>query len=377
LLLVPACVLCIVGVNWLSLLLFAAAIEALFELVIARRSIQRHAAWGVLLASMRSSRPLAQSLRFHQARFTGIVGRWYRRLVADLDRGVAWPQAAWLNRRALPREAPAYAAAISVAGAVPPESLAMDRPSDILFLQTRQQALHQLAYLASVGAMMAAVVVYIFLRIVPAYDDILADFEHPAPAIYGALSAMAARITSQSPWAWIVPLAAVVVAGASSGVLVLCDVPVLQPVIDRLAMSRHRAHVMRMLALALEHGLPITDSLQRLRAGAGAYPSRVMRRRLATAAEQIAQGGAWQAALERARVISANDAATLRAAQETGNLPWALRLLADRKLRLLAFRWATMQQIAFTLVMLLFGMFVFWIALALFVPLTTTILDLA
>jgi type II secretory pathway component PulF len=102
-----------------------------------------------------------------------------------------------------------------------------------------------------------------------------------------------------------------------------------------------------------------------------------MRRRIAAAAERIAHGGAWQAELERAGVISASDAAMLRAAQQTGNLPWALRLLADRKLRLLAFRWATMQQIAFAVVMLLFGIFVFWIALALFVPLTTTILHLA
>ncbi len=97
----------ILTANWITVLCLAVMLEAAFELVMRRRSVQRRAAWRQVAASLARGRSAIESLRFHEPRFTGIVGRWYRRLVADLERGAAWPTAIWENRRAFPREAPA------------------------------------------------------------------------------------------------------------------------------------------------------------------------------------------------------------------------------------------------------------------------------
>jgi hypothetical protein len=60
-----------------------------------------------------------------------------------------------------------------------------------------------------------------------------------------------------------------------------------------------------------------------------------------------------------------------------GNLPWVMEFLADRKLRLLGFHWSVMLTILFTFVVLLFGLMVFWFAVAMFIPLIDLIWNLS
>jgi hypothetical protein len=43
-------------------------------------------------------------------------------------------------------------------------------------------------------------------------------------------------------------------------------------------------------------------------------------------------------------------------------------MLAGRKMRLTAFRWMIAQQILFTIVVLLFGLFVLWVGMAMLFP---------
>ena len=79
----------------------------------------------------------------------------------------------------------------------------------------------------------------------------------------------------------------------------------------------------------------------------------------------------------RASLISETDATVLRSAQAVGNLPWALRMLAARKMRLATFRWAITQQVVFVLLILFLGFLVFVFAVAMMVPLSYMVINLA
>jgi type II secretory pathway component PulF len=159
--------------------------------------------------------------------------------------------------------------------------------------------------------------------------------------------------------------------------LYLCDVPIFQRVTDRLAMFRHRARVMQLLAAGFDQGMPVDEALTQLCGGQTPYPSKLVRRRIAAARRRVLAGREWQDSLEQARLISASDVVALRAAQAAGNLPWALRLLADRKVRLAMFRWTIWQQLLFVALALIFGIIVFWLAAAMLIPLSNLIVMVA
>jgi type II secretory pathway component PulF len=381
LLIIPSAVLFVMSINWLSLLMLAAIIEAVTEVMFARRAIQRQAAWDLLLASRAGNRPLSESLQFHQARFTGIVGRWYRRLAADLQQGAPWTDAVWNNRRALPREAAAYARFYQ--NATPAEAAAgeADERRDMGMLQLRQSVAQQLAYLATIVAMGIAVLAFTGIKIIPSYQSILADFSMPTPLATQELIRFF-DVVGNGVNGVNVPLialglsAAILVAGVIN-VFYLCDRPILQPLTDRFGFARHQAQVLRLLALAVGQKIPINDALAYLESGRGGYSSGVVRRRIAAASRRIARGAEWQTALQDSSLINARDAATLRTAQEVGNLQWAMRLLADRKLTLLATRWTVWFQVLFTAAMLLLALFVLWFSVAMFAPITEMIWELA
>jgi type II secretory pathway component PulF len=166
-------------------------------------------------------------------------------------------------------------------------------------------------------------------------------------------------------------------AGVVTLLCYLADVSVLRPIVDRLSMSRHRAQVMHLVATAISRELPIDVALTRLTAGWGAYPSGVVQRKLSRALKRINRGQEWQDAFRSAKLINGREARVLRTAQEVGNLPWTLRFLAGRRLRLLTFRWATIQHIVFTIIVLALGAFVMLFCVAMFVPIIDLINNLS
>lgn len=364
--------------NWISLILLAAILGAITEVTFARRAIQRHSAWYLLLASRHGNRSLGESLQFHQARFNGIVGRWYRRLAADLQRGMPWTEAVWNNRRALPREAAAYAWLYQTATPAEASAGEASERRDMGMHQLRQTAVQQLAYLAMIVAMMIAILTFANLRLLPDYESIFGDFSMASPSVTRSLGIFFNVFDS----AMNLPLFLAAVSLAISffivvGILYLCDRPVLRPLTDRFGFARHQANVLRLLALAVSQQLPVSDALAQLAAGHGAVSSSIVRRRLAAARQRIANGVEWQTALSGSGIISQTDAAMLRAAQEVGNLPWTMRLLADRKLTLLVGRWAVTVQLLFAASLLLLALLVFWFALALFTPIVEVIWKLS
>lgn len=361
--------------NWLSLILGVIVLQAAMELILARRAGQRQAAWSALTPVLSSPHVAVESLAFHQSRFTGLVARWFRRLLADVQRGVSWPEAISANRRALPREAPSHLGMLqSSAGGAALRDLQHDE--DPASRQVWHDAIDRFAYLSTILLTLVVVMTFSMVKIVPSYQQIIADFDLEMPGVTQFLIALANGIEQLGV---VLLFAAVALLAAAMFVAVayLCDWHVLQPLFDRIAFPRRRASVLRLLAAALERDAPLPEALARLESGWSAYPSQLVRRRIGAAREEIIAGRPWQEALQRHRLLSAADAATLRAAQDAGNLPWTLRLLADRTLRRFAFRWTVVQHVLFTATILLLGFLVLLFAVGMFVPLTSMVESLS
>lgn len=372
----PAGILLILSVNWVTLLCFAVLLESTFELVISRRAVQRRAAWRLVTASLARSRSAVDSLRFHEPRFSGIVGRWFRRLVDDLDRGVAWPLAIWKNRRAFPREAPTLAAMIDLTAGDAETRRQLDDYGDPAFQEQRQQLVQRSVYLVSVVTVIISVMIFVMVKIVPSYQAIFDDFGLTLPAITEHLISFSDSFQRYFGIPAFV-LIAMCVALSIAGLFYLCDVPVLRPLTDRLTFFRHRAQVLRLLAAGFERGKTVDAALGQLTSGWSRYPSRVVRRRLQRVLGWVTAALPWQEALERASLVSVGDVAVLNAAQQAGNLPWAMRMLADRKMRLGVFRWTIAHQFVFAAIVLVLALFVLWVGVAMIYPLADLVSNLS
>lgn len=384
----PMAVLSVGGANWLSLVLLAAVAEALFELLLARRAAQRQSVWRLIVGAIQARRSPVEALRLHQNRFTGLVGRWQRRLTRDLEQGVAWPLAIWKNRAATPRVAPAFAAMAASGAGLENLPTDFDDADDPVTQQMQQQTVQRFIYLGTVAAVLVAIAIFVLVKIVPSFQSIFEDFDLSLPSITVAmisLSLAVERVFGEPVELWtgfeIPPMISLFIfvlvpAVLVIGILYLCDIPVLQRLTDRLTLFRQRSRVMQLLAVAFDQGVTVDAALTQLCNGRTAYPSRVVRRRLAAARRAVLGGNEWQDALERAGLISRSDVVVLRSAQAAGNLPWALRLLAERKVRVAIFRWSLVQQIVFVALVLFFGFIVFWFAVAMLVPLSDLIISL-
>lgn len=377
LIIIPSMLFFIGTTTWLAPLLLVAVVESVIELFVARRSAQRQSLWQLLLMSLTSGRPLADSLRYHQARFNGSFGRRFRRLLADLDRGISWNYAVGNNRGLFPPEAPSYAALLATSPTVAADAQSLVKPRDAAYVEVRQQIVQRLSYLGLAAFMMLAVSSFVMIKIVPSFQMIFEDFDLELPH----LTIFVINVGGWFEQYMLAPLVMIVLAlflaSAAIGILYLCGVPVLRPVIDRLTFSYHEAQILRLLAVAFRQGLPVSEAFKRLEAGIGAYSSPLARRRLQSAHSIALSGRTWIDALRTARLITGSDAASLAAAQQVGNLPWAMEFLADRKMRLLGFNWSAVITVLFTFIVLCFGFMVFWFAVAMFIPLINLIMNMS
>ena len=349
---------------------------AVVEWVLGHRAMQRQAVWGLLSGSL-SAGPgmidqdgVAGTLRLHQPRFTGIVGRAYRRLVTSLEQGADLSAAIRVNHQALPRQAQAYAA---IDAAICPQA-GPDVQEDGQSSGAWQQFLQHALYLGMVGLFMLSVLVYLMISIIPSYQAIFDDFDLDLPAITSGLIQCCGFMEGSGPLALLsLALILALLLGLLAVLLILCDIPVHHALGDRLFFSSHRASVLRLLAVTAGRGTPFATDLDRLAHGSPSYPSRLVRKRLSAALGALTTGEDWKEALHQGSIIKRADFTLLESAQAACNLPWALRMLADQKMRIMVFRYSALEQICFPWMVLLLGLLVLWICVALFLPLVSLI----
>ena len=376
---IPLLAFLVVGTSWLSWFVLIVTAFAGVELVLARRAMQRRAAWELLTRSLGLQEPDVQALQNHEGRFTGIVGRAFRNLVTSLRQGVDLRQAIGEHRRALPKEAQAFAAidALAVADSSVGKSadaLGYTQDANQTMAASVQQLGQRYAYLSTVVLVMAFMLSFFMIKIIPSYQAIFEDFALDLPGITQFLIFLSSGFLN-TPIAFLLfcVLLLTLIGGISIGVLYLCDVDALRPIVDRLFFTRHRSQILHLLAIAAERGQPFSSVLQSLVEGKLRYPSRVAVRRLRRAHRQLSAGSDWKFALLDASIIKSADIPMLETAQQAGNLPWVLRLLADQKSRRMLFRWTAFEKIVFPLQVILLGAVVMFICVALFVPLVELI----
>ena len=210
--------------------------------------------------------------------------------------------------------------------------------------------------LAVFGLLMLA---FIYWKIVPQFDKIFADFHAEFPrmtqwvlvcmhecVMYGYLPALLLLAvlwyTVSRYFGWI-----------------QWDLPGLA----RLWRRNDTATILDSLALAAGQNRPLLEGIRSL---AESYPKPSVRRRLRQAAGEVQSGGDWCDGLLRHGLLRQADYAILQAAQRVGNLPWALREMADSNRRRLAYRVQALTQMLFPPAVLVFGGIVMFVVVGIF-----------
>ena len=305
---------------------------------------ERRSLLWVLSTSAERGLPLAPAARAYAAERMDEQGRRARRLAELLEASTPLPDALRRSKHRLTSDANL---AISA-------GLKMDDMGQLLrdaaheggrLTRIWQSLFEKTLYLLLVAFTMSGVILYLWMSIVPTYVEIFEDYDVPLPPITNAVTAATGAIAT---FAWLAVLfhaAAFVVLG----VAVFYYIGWLRwepPIVNRLTRPVDSANLMRVLSHATLRDTSILGTIAML---SQCHPKGHIRSRLLKALRRMHEGTDWYESLRSVGLFTASDATVLRAAQRLGNLPWALREMADRSLRRLSFRVSAMQQIAFPL----------------------------
>jgi protein transport protein HofC len=362
------------SLSFVGLIVVLLAAATLVEAVIERREAQRRSTCKLLSLLVERGEKLDSSVLLAGHQMSGIAGRAARRLFAALEGGMPLAAAVQRNPGALPREAAAFLSAGQTKEAEASGLSELCRIDRSGLTAVWRACADRIAYLASVLLVLVAIFTFLMIKIVPEYEKIFYDFNLELPR----MTQMAVSVSQffiryvAVPIAILAPLA--VMFAAAVGVCYLCDVRPLQIVSDRLFRGRRVADVLRVLAITTEERQPMATTLARL---AYAYPSPLVRRQLANVASAVEAGGDWRGALRDWRFISQAEQALLNTAERVGNLPLALRTIAERKERRTMYRLAAAVQILYPCIIVMLAATIGFYAIALFVPIVHLIQGLA
>jgi type IV pilus assembly protein PilC len=293
-----------------------------------------------------------------------------RRLLATVRGGSSLATAVAQNPSALPREAIAYVSAGETMQCEAAALKELSRNEHGELNTVWRTCIDRLSYLAAVLIVMAFVVTFVMIKIVPEFEQIFHEFELELPR----LTQLAIAISYFFVNVLAVPIFLLgfvaVVAAIVVGLCYLFDYPAMAWLGDRIFRGRRTADVLRILAIAIEHRQPLDGVLVRLRR---VYPARSVRRALQQAHAVVASGADWRDALARYRLVTPAEQGLLKTAERAGNLPWVLRTIAARNDRRAVYRLSAAVQVIYPLVILVLGILVAFFVVALFVPLVKLI----
>jgi type II secretory pathway component PulF len=227
----------------------------------------------------------------------------------------------------------------------------------------------RLIYLGLIVVHVLIVQAFLLLKIVPVMFMMHHSFDAPVPSATTVLNATADLGTGES-YLWLFLSFSGLVA-LSVGVLWLLGFPLRSlPFIRRFWWRVDCSWVMRWLATGVRQGRPIVETMRLL---AGYFPQSTVRRRLERSAQRVEQGGHWCDGLLRSELIRRSDSAVFKAAERTGNLPWALDEMADSSLRRWRYRIQVWMNILFPLAVIVLGASILVVLLGVFTPLLSLI----
>jgi len=332
------------------------------------RFAQRYTLLWALTASAERLIPLVPTIEAF-ARERGGAPAWRaRRLAAMLKAGVPLPEAIERSQKLFPRHAlplihvghqsGALAAALRQAAAI----TKLDQP-------VWQSLLGRCFYLFCLTYFGLGIVTFMMLRIVPSFVKIFKDFSAALPPITRGVIEAAHLFATFS----FISLPLLLLFGLLLLYAVLRYTGLLTwdlPGTVWLARRLDTALIFDALALAAGQQRPLPEAIQCL---ARTYPKKPIRRRLSRALADISAGVDWCESLRAQGLMKQADLAILQAAQRVGNLPWALREMADSNRRRLTYRLYALVQILYPPVIVIFGLVVMLFVAGMFLPLITLI----
>jgi general secretion pathway protein F len=328
------------------------------------RAMQQRSLLGALTLAVSKQMPLAPlALAFADEQQGGFALR-ARELAQRLEAGASLAEAIKTSRGALPPEA-ALAAEVGADSGDLPAALHATTFHDAFDRALLRPVMLRLVYVFPV---MFGYLLFMKLNIEPAMVKIFADFGTPLPPITSAVTGSKIVETAGLPL-MIVLVGWTILAWLQWRGTLLPRLPGVKRIINWVDMGP----VLRVLALATTHDRPMPQTLHAI---ARFHPKRSVRRRMRAAVQDCSRGMPWCDSLRRQRLLSSTDGAVLGAAQRTGNLPWAMREMAESFERRATFRLQALVQGVMPLLLLPVGLCAAVLITAYFVPLTTLIRSL-
>lgn len=293
------------------------------------------------------------------------VGESALGLSRDLARGVPLYESVAHHRSALPRIAPAYAAVGTLASAEPEALDEASRPDDSGVAAAWRNWVDYVAYgiamLLAIGALLSTFGIYI----IPQFHEIFYEFGLELPPA----TAVLVNLSENNMWVWwlgFLLILAVLVTILVIGVMYLFDMRPIGRLTDRVFRAGHLAHVLRMVALGIEHRVELPRLFYALSV---TYPVASLRSRIASCYTDVSIGRALPGVMETHGLVTRNEMGLIETAAKVGNLPWSLRQIAARKESQMVAWMTVLSRIAYPVIVLGIALVVAFIVISLFIPL--------
>ncbi|MDY0167026.1 MAG: type II secretion system F family protein [Thermoguttaceae bacterium] len=341
--------------------------------VLQRTRARREAMFDLIVTSFRRRIPLETTL----PAFGGHLGQGIKRRAHDLSdklrHGDPLGDALRTTPGLIPREALPLLAVSVESGALAgdqPEAAAHSIMNARRQMETvRQSTAGKVFYLLGVLAFMVLVGLFFALKIAPRIERVFDEFDLALPR----MSQFVLTVMHQGVWASPFALLALFGLFVYAVVRLGYGIPLDLPGVGHLLRPLDKAAVLEAMSIGMECNRPIPETLAIL---ARTYPKASLRHPLWQAHDRVANGADWIDSLLANRIIRRPDAALLRSAAAAGNLPWAMRAVADSSRRLFTYRTNVLLQIAFPIAICVLACVVAVVVVGLFMPLIRLIVGL-
>ena len=366
---IAAWTLVFIGVSMLATPFLMIGVLIVFGMVVAKhREGERKALLWTLSVAADKGLPLAPSARAFAARRCDEMARRAWQLADLLDAGIPLAGALEQSRNPLPMDATLMVrlgADPAATSAALTESARNSGESE----QAWRPVFEQTLYLVLVALTCFFVTTFLMVKIIPTFKEIFADYGVELPAVSQLMIAVANSVASY----WYIALPFVIysvcVLFVSAFFYVQGKIWIPWPLSILFGRS-DSPNILRGLAICVDQQLPLDQALYRL---GHHYPRPVVRERLWRCAETTSAGGDWCQSLCDENVVTKAESAVLKAATRAGNLPWALREVAEATNRRLVYRARTFLNILTPVCLLAFAIPVALIAFGCMMPLAELI----
>ncbi|MDZ7617267.1 MAG: type II secretion system F family protein [Patescibacteria group bacterium] len=336
---------------------------------------RREAVFGLILTSFRRGIPLEAAF----STFAGRLGPAFRkratRFIDRLQRGEPMADALCATPGLVPRECVPLLVMSIESGAV-----AGGKPAALAAAQSmvntrreldavRQAIAGKVFYLLGVMTFMLLMAVFLSWRIIPTFEKIHDDFGATMPR----MSQLVVNLSHQGGWLALAAFLALLGLFIFAILRLAYGIPIDPPGVGRMLRPLDRAAVLEAMSIGVDCRRPLPDTLAIV---ARTFPKKSLRRPLWRVHDAVARGADWIDSMVEARILRPTDAALLRSAAAAGNLPWAMRALADSSRRLFIYRTNVLLQIAFPIAIFALACVVGFVVIGLFMPLIRLVVAL-